>query len=145
MNAGRCTNGNARDRVVISTRIEQFEPIVRKIMSATEALDYDETDRFAVRLALEEALANAAVHGNGNDPEKSITVEWQADAARITIEVQDEGEGFDPSVVPDPTAEENLEIPAGRGLTIIHAYMTNVQIIPPGNCVCMTYERPRVS
>lgn len=145
MNAGRCTNGNARERAVINTREEQFETIVFKIMAAAEALAYDETDQFAIRLALEEALANAALHGNGNDPKKSITVEWHADADRISIDVQDEGEGFDPSVVPDPTADENLEIPAGRGLTIIHAYMSEVEIIPPGNRVRMTYERNRVS
>jgi serine/threonine-protein kinase RsbW len=51
--------------------------------------------------------------------------------------VQDEGTGFDPNHVPDCTADENLQCPGGRGVTLIRAYMTNVEFNPCGNTVTM--------
>ena len=97
---------------------------------------------FAIRLALEEALSNAFKHGNKNDPRKKVELACRVDAQMVEIDIMDEGEGFDPNSVPDPTAEENIEIPAGRGLTLIRAFMTEVEIHPPGNRVRMKYVRP---
>ncbi len=55
--------------------------------------------------------------------------------------VQDEGVGFDPAAVPDPTRPENVDIPSGRGIMLMRAYMTEVEFDPPGNRVRMTYRR----
>lgn len=94
---------------------------------------------FGLRLALEEALSNALHHGNGNDPAKTIGFEFSIDPDQITIEVEDEGDGFDPTAVPDPTQEENLQIPAGRGLVLMRAYMASVEFLGPGNRVRMRW------
>jgi serine/threonine-protein kinase RsbW len=56
--------------------------------------------------------------------------------------VEDEGPGFDPATIPDPTEDENLEIPSGRGVMLIKAYMTEVEYVPPGNLLRMTYRKP---
>jgi serine/threonine-protein kinase RsbW len=57
------------------------------------------------------------------------------------IDVEDEGEGFDPTAVPDPTASENLDIPSGRGLMLIRSFMADVTVHPPGNRITMRYRR----
>lgn len=82
---------------------------------------------FAVRLALEEALTNAVRHGNMNDPSKTITVRYSVNDERAVIIVRDEGCGFVPENVPDPTTPERLRVPNGRGLMLIRSYMDEVE------------------
>jgi serine/threonine-protein kinase RsbW len=96
---------------------------------------------FGLRLALEEALSNALHHGNAGDPAKSIRFEYAISPRHVSIEVEDEGEGFDPGTVPDPTQEENLQIPAGRGLILMRAYMKSVEYLGRGNRVRMTWSK----
>jgi serine/threonine-protein kinase RsbW len=124
-------------------RREEVEQAEKSVITAIEGA-FDNSSCFAIRLALEEALSNAFKHGNKNHPDKKVTMECRVDpgAGLVVIDIQDEGDGFDPDSIPDPTAEENVEIPAGRGLTLIKAFMTEVHITPPGNRVRMTYVRP---
>jgi serine/threonine-protein kinase RsbW len=58
------------------------------------------------------------------------------------LAVEDQGPGFDPGSVPDPTLEENLERGSGRGLLLIRAYMASVRYNASGNRLEMIYERP---
>jgi hypothetical protein len=73
------------------------------------------------RMVLEEAMLNAWHHGNKEDPQKAITVRWYFNE-RFHMEVQDEGEGFDVDLIPDPTRKENLCRPNGRGIFIIRHF-----------------------
>ena len=88
---------------------------------------------FAVRLAIEEALTNAIKHGNNNDRAKSLSIWFHVSDKRVVVGVADEGNGFKPKAVPDPTANENLERPNGRGIMLMHAYMTKVCYNQTGN------------
>ena len=92
---------------------------------------------FAIKLALEEALTNAVKHGNNNDASKHLVVRYSVTPERTVIMVRDEGVGFAPARVPDPTADENLECPSGRGIMLMHAYMTRVHFTKAGNEVWM--------
>ena len=92
-------------------------------------------------LALEEALVNAIKHGNRMDSAKTVTVRYAVGAKRIVIEIQDQGPGFNPGSVPDPTLPENLENPSGRGLMLMRVYMDDVKHLGCGNCVRMTKSR----
>src|SRR5438105_10963020 len=94
-------------------------------------------DIFGIKLALEEALVNAIKHGNQMDRSKTVRVAYFIDPNRFEIDITDEGCGFDPCDVPDPTAVENLERPCGRGLMLMRHYMTEVQFTGRGNCVSM--------
>jgi len=123
-------------------RHDEAHAAVAQLIQHIEQAGYDRTAAFAVRLALEEAFTNAFKHGNLDDPAKSVRFDWRVDPDRIELEVQDEGPGFDPASVPDPTEQENLDIPAGRGLMLMKAYMTHVTIHPPGNRIEMIFERP---
>ena len=129
-------------RLVIRNRSEEATDAAQVILSAAEQMGYDRASCFAVRLALEEALSNAFRHGNKYAPEKVVRLTYTITADHLELEVEDEGDGFDPESVPDPTEQENIEIPSGRGLTLMRAFMTELNIDPPGNRVRMRYVKP---
>ena len=115
--------------------------VVAQLLEELERQEWAESDVFAVHLALEEALVNAIKHGNQRDPAKGVTVVCRAKPDRIQICITDEGDGFDPDTVPDPTDEANLEIPSGRGLMLMRCYMTSLEFNTKGNCVTMEKVR----
>jgi len=100
-----------------------------------------EYDIFSIKLALEEALINAIKHGNQMDRAKKVHISYRITSDRFDVTVSDEGRGFDPAEVPDPTAVENLERPSGRGLMLMRHYMTEVRYNPLGNSVTMSKIR----
>lgn len=136
------SSANPYKRSVVLGRREEIESIQDEVADELKRRGYPEQGRFAVRLALEEAAVNAFRHGNRNEPGKTVSIRAQIDDAEAVFEVEDQGEGFDPGCVPDPTLEENIEIPSGRGIMLIKAYMTDVRFMPPGNIIRMVYRRP---
>jgi serine/threonine-protein kinase RsbW len=102
-----------------------------------ERAGYGPGDRFAVRLALEEAVVNAVKHGHGYDPGKHVLIWWLLEASSVKFVVHDEGPGFDLTQVPDPRLPENRECPCGRGLLLIRAFMSWLRFIGRGNCLAM--------
>lgn len=98
---------------------------------------------FAVRLALEEALVNAIRHGNRHVPDGQVDFQWSVDGDEARFDVRDQGEGFDPDAVPDPTEDDNLEIPSGRGIMLMKAYMSEVEYRDPGNHLAMVYRKSK--
>ncbi|HEY5534172.1 MAG TPA: ATP-binding protein [Ignavibacteria bacterium] len=72
-------------------------------------------------IAVTEAVINAVVHGNKNNPGKQVYLNLQYDDKEITVKIKDEGEGFDPKKIPDPTSNENLFKESGRGIFIIRS------------------------
>lgn len=103
--------------------------------------EWGEHDQFCVHLALEEALINAIRHGNRSDLSKRVFVRCKISTRKFWVEVQDEGPGFDPMDIPDPTEDENIEIPSGRGLMLMRSFMSIVQYNDVGNRVTMIKER----
>ncbi|MSQ91294.1 MAG: ATP-binding protein [Phycisphaerales bacterium] len=120
----------------------EIEQVQVRIAEALERRDYAPAAVFAIRLSIEEAVMNGFQHGNRADPNKMVEVRWSIDQARANFHILDEGEGFDPSAVPDPTLDENLEIPSGRGLMLIRAYMTDARYHDPGNHLEMSFRKP---
>jgi serine/threonine-protein kinase RsbW len=113
------------------------------VLAAAERAGYSEASRFAVRLALEEAVVNAFRHGHKNlSPNETVEVEFEVDKQSIRLVVTDKGPGFKPNDVPDPTAEENLTKTSGRGLLLMRAYMTDISHNKAGNQIRMTYSKP---
>lgn len=97
-----------------------------------------ERDLFSIKLAVEEALVNAIKHGNQMDRAKKVRVSCLVRADRFDVSISDEGRGFDPVEVPDPTLVENLERPCGRGLMLMRHYMTEVSYNANGTLVRMS-------
>ena len=69
---------------------------------------------------------------------------WRVDDVAVEFSVTDQGRGYDPNSIPDPTADENLNIPSGRGLAMINAFMDEVVLNERGNRVCMKRLKGRV-
>jgi len=81
--------------------------------------------------------------GNKFDPKKTVHVNWNIDEQRADFTIRDEGEGFAIDTVPDPTTDENLEKPCGRGLMLIRAYMDEVKFNEHGNQIHMVKRRSK--
>ena len=107
--------------------------IQERIIGLLEGRSYSDHDLFGVRLALEEALVNAIKHGNGMDPGKQVHVDCSFTDDRVTIVIEDEGTGLDVTEVPDPTIEENLDKPGGRGIMLMRSFMNQVEYNDAGN------------
>lgn len=118
-----------------------MEDVQTLVANEVERRGYGEPAAFAIRLALEEAISNAFRHGNKNEPGKQVRFQCRIDDHEAQFEVEDEGPGFDPHAVPDPTEDENIEIPSGRGIMLIKAYMSEVEFLPPGNRLRMVFRR----
>lgn len=126
--------------IVVPSDLRSVKHPESRILGALAALQYSEEITFAIKLALEEALTNGVKHGNRGDTSKRVIVRYHVDPHRAIICVCDQGSGFVPELVPDPTAEENLERPSGRGIMLMHAYMTRVCFNESGNEVWMMKE-----
>ena len=131
----------ATHKLEFPSRLDRVPAVQQAIIDAAEAAGFDEQSVFAIRLALDEALTNAVRHGNGSDPTKQVTVEFAAEPRQLTVTIEDQGPGFAPDDLPDPTAEENLCRPHGRGVMLMRAYMSDVQFHGRGNRVTLTKTR----
>jgi serine/threonine-protein kinase RsbW len=127
--------------VTIPSDLGEARRVQNQIEEALQASLYGEHDIFSIKLALEEALVNAIKHGNQMDPDKRVTIRYQVAPDRFDVEIIDEGPGFIPDDVPDPTSEENIERPCGRGLHLIKHFMTSVAYKGRGNVVSMSKVR----
>jgi serine/threonine-protein kinase RsbW len=92
---------------------------------------------FDVKLSLDEAVRNAIVHGNKDKRNSVVRVHYNVDTEKIELMVEDEGAGFDPEKLPDPTQKENLLKEKGRGVYLIKNLMDKVEYSEKGNCVRM--------
>jgi serine/threonine-protein kinase RsbW len=107
------------------------------LLKRVEKLGVIKSEQSNLFVALDEAFVNAVKHGNKFDEKKMIriTAEVSKEEARFTIE--DEGEGFDVSTIPDPLDPENLFKPSGRGVLFIYNIMDEVQYNDRGNRLTM--------
>ena len=94
--------------------------------------------RFNFRTAFAEALANAIAYGNQHDPSRLVRVRVIVTREAVRLHVTDEGGGFDPAQVPDPTRPDRLEREDGRGLFVLRRLVDHVAFNETGNSVCLT-------
>ena len=96
---------------------------------------------FGMQMAIEESVSNAYHHGNQQGTLGDVTIRWHVSAESFSVEVNDNGHGFDAQGVPDPVAPENLEEQGGRGLLLMRGYMDNVEYADGGRKVLMQKTR----
>ena len=131
----------ATNKLVFPSKLDEVPAVQQAVIAAAQQAGFGDQAVFAIRLALDEALTNAVRHGNGSDPSKRVTVEYTADPCRLTVDIEDQGAGFAPDELPDPTAEENICRPHGRGVMLMRAYMSEVNFNARGNRVSLTKLR----
>ncbi len=118
--------------LLVPSRLDKIQWASRQILEHLKKENWDRDTLFAVRLSVEEALANAIQHGNRQDPAKNVRLRFDLDRQKhqVTITVEDEGKGFKPSA--------DCPNNKGYGLTLIHRLMDEVRFNAKGNQVRMT-------
>jgi serine/threonine-protein kinase RsbW len=115
----------------ISSFVEKLMLLIQKCRCAPG----NEDD---IEIALREAVTNAAVHGNHEDPRKHVHVSCRCEAVgEVSIVVKDEGEGFNSDALPDPTEPAAVESSHGRGIYLMRAFMDEVRFEHGGTVVYM--------
>lgn len=115
----------------------EAQATVERIVGTMAQRGYNEQEMLAVRLALDEAIANAIQHGNRSQTDKHVRIDFDVSDHRVLLQVEDEGDGFEPESLPDPTSPANRETPRGRGVYLMRHFMTWVRYNSLGNCVTM--------
>jgi serine/threonine-protein kinase RsbW len=123
--------------VVIPSDLAAAHEAEKALLAEVAGCNYSEAATFAVKLAVEEGMNNAIKHGNRFDARKTVELVYDIRKDRAVITITDHGGGFNPAAVPDPTSDENLEKPTGRGVMLMRAYMDKVAYKSKGNQVRM--------
>ncbi|HEV3145380.1 MAG TPA: ATP-binding protein, partial [Gemmataceae bacterium] len=125
--------------VVIPSDLDEARRVQTEIENLLQTqTHFNEMEIFSIKMALEEAIVNAIKHGNQMDPHKMVRIAYRITKDQFDVMITDEGPGFNPDDVPDPTAPENLERPCGRGLLLMRHYMTHIAYHGCGNVVVMS-------
>jgi len=133
--------GRESFNITIPSDVSEGQRVQERIVQMLEERDFTDRDVFGVRLALEEAIVNAIKHGNKYADDKQVTIAWELDDSCVKIKIEDEGPGFDPEDVPDPTLLENLERPCGRGIMLMKNFMTLCEYQDSGRRVVLEKAR----
>ena len=118
--------------------VAMVSPFVDQVMHSIQSLRVRDGSELDIEIALREALLNAVIHGNRDDPYKYVhfTVRCRADG-EVRVAIQDEGAGFDSRCIPDPTAPGFLMSNHGRGIYLMRALMDEVSFEEGGTVVHM--------
>lgn len=93
-----------------------------------------------VLVATMEATNNAIIHGNNSDPQKLVKIQMLLEQKELKVHIEDQGQGFDYSTVPDPTAPENLEKINGRGIFLMERLSDEILYLENGRIVVLKFR-----
>ena len=121
----------------LPSEVAAISPFVDRLMLLFRKCGCVSEGESEVEIALREALANAIIHGNHENPGKHVHVRCRCEPSEISIAVKDEGRGFDVNKIADPTAPENTGSVHGRGIYLMKALMDEVRFEEGGVVVHM--------
>lgn len=128
-------------KMVLESNLESVLTVEKLISQARDEYAISEENYNYIWIALNEAVSNAIKHGNKFNPKKKVrmTVETKDDRY-LCFTIKDEGDGFDPRKVPDPTSAERIGEPNGRGVFLIHKLADIVKYSENGTCVEIGFD-----
>lgn len=122
----------------LASNVTAISPFIDKLMLLIKKCRCATGNESDIEIALREALENAVIHGNHEDPQKQVHVSCRCVAEEeVSILVKDEGQGFDSNAVPDPTSQGALELSHGRGIYLMRVFMDEVRFEQNGTVVHM--------
>lgn len=127
-------------RLKIESKLSNLRLIENAIDEITGAIGIKQDNYGKIMVAALEAVNNAVTHGNRSDPNKIVDVEIAFEDNDINITVTDEGEGFNPESIPDPTMPENIEELSGRGVFLMTKLSDSIKFNEKGNSVKMSFK-----
>jgi serine/threonine-protein kinase RsbW len=130
-------------RLRLPSRIEAVHEAAAALARVLTDLGVGEDASFGIDLAVREAVLNAVLHGNKQDESKSVDLNLKGSQEGIEIRVHDQGAGFKPEDVPDPTKSENILKTSGRGIFLMRNFMDEVDwfIEPEGGTTVRLFKR----
>lgn len=127
--------------LVIKSNPDNIYKVEEFIEDVRDSLNFKDDVYGNVMVAITEAVNNCIIHGNKGDSNKNVTILCEAkNPYRLLISVEDEGTGFDPNGLPDPTAPENLENPGGRGVFLMRHLADEIDFVNEGRRVEMVFN-----
>ena len=118
-------------KVDIASRIEMLEMVQSVLVHVSSWAGFEEEACHYMSVAIRESVVNAIKHGNRGDASRRVGISFRIDADVLSVEVSDQGKGFDPGGVGDPLAEENLLKADGRGIFFMRSFMDEVSYLFP--------------
>jgi len=126
-------NDARRVRLEIASRFDMLEMVQTVLGHLSTLLNFGEDDAHYVNVAVRESLVNAIRHGNAMDESKRVSVEFVLHGDSLEVRVEDQGAGFDPDSLPDPTSAENILKASGRGIFFMRSFMDDVRYTFPAH------------
>lgn len=114
------------EEVTIPSDPNELPRIDRIAERIARQMKYSAEERDDIAICVSEAVNNAILHGNKSDPEKTVIIRFIAEDRGLRVEILDQGCGFEPEKLPDPTSPENLLKAKGRGIFLIRHLMDEV-------------------
>ena len=136
---------NSLLRLSIGSDLEQVDLVGIVIESTLEQIGVDSDHSHWLVMSVREAVINAVVHGNRRDADKRVVVKVDLDGSDFVVRIRDEGEGFDPDSLPDPTAAENLLRPSGRGIFMMRQFADSIEYSFPAKGGTVVTMRKRIA
>ena len=130
----------SRQQLELPSDVEGIHLIEKLIETISAAYRLNEDHYGNILVAVTEAVNNAIHHGNKAHPGKKVHVGFETTPKTISFIVQDEGNGFDYTNIPDPTDPENLEKPAGRGIFLMKHLADKIEFSEKGSCVSLSFN-----
>jgi serine/threonine-protein kinase RsbW len=127
-------------KIRIESEIENLRIVENAIDEATATIGISKDFYGKILVSVMEAVNNAILHGNRSNPEKVVDIDISYMDNQLDITVTDEGPGFRPESVPDPTTPENIEALNGRGIYLMSHLADNIKYSEKGNSVTMTFK-----
>jgi serine/threonine-protein kinase RsbW len=115
--------------------------LLEELLGQLESQHWGRRDIFGIHLAIDEALVNAILHGNALDEAKHVRFCCWLSPEKIRVEIIDEGPGFDPRSLPDPTDPAHIHAPGGRGVMLMRSFMSRIEFHDRGNHVVLEKVR----
>ena len=124
----------------INSKPDEINRVEELIETLKEKFSLSEDVYGNMMICITEAVNNAIKHGNENDPNKNVTLNVKKQENKITVQVSDEGDGFDTSELPDPLATENILKNSGRGVFIMKQMADEINYLNNGSTVVLTFQ-----
>jgi serine/threonine-protein kinase RsbW len=123
----------------IASRFDMLEMVQTILTHLSGLVGFDDEATHYMSVAVRESVVNAIKHGNHGDERKRVGLVFTLNPRTLEVRVRDEGGGFDPGGVPNPTAPENLLKACGRGIFFMRSFMDDVSYtFPPGGGTVVT-------
>lgn len=127
-------------QIKIESKIINLRIVESVIDSVTNEIGINKENYGKILISTLEAVNNAIVHGNKSDPLKNVDILFSFHKKELKVRITDEGTGFKPETVPDPTVPENIEALSGRGIFLMSRLSDGIEFNEKGNCVTMTFK-----